>query len=93
MAGPGAFRGHERHSLTFPFQGLDQRLTGVEPSRVVLPLSQHVGAPAEPTVQVGSRVSVGDVIAQPAEGKLGAVIHASIAGQVTTVDGNVTIQA
>ncbi|MHC4875891.1 MAG: DUF1501 domain-containing protein, partial [Planctomycetota bacterium] len=24
---------HER--LTFPFQGLDQRLTGVEPSRVV----------------------------------------------------------
>jgi Na+-translocating ferredoxin:NAD+ oxidoreductase RnfC subunit len=65
----------------------------VEPRRVELPLKQHVGAPAEPVVQVGSRVRVGDVVARPAAGALGAVIHASISGQITTVDGSIMIQA
>jgi len=65
----------------------------VEPSRVVLPLKQHVGPPAEPVVQVGGRVNVGDVVAQPADGKLGAAIHASISGQIAAVDDSVTIQA
>jgi hypothetical protein len=27
--------GLDHHRLSFPFQGLDQRLTGVEPARVV----------------------------------------------------------
>lgn len=63
------------------------------PRRVVLPLKQHVGAPAEPTVGAGDTVQIGDVVAQPAEGKLGAVIHASIAGRVTGVGDAVTIEA
>ena len=77
-----------------PFRNVGP-LTGdtVEPSRVVLPLKQHVGAPAGPVVQVGGRVSVGDVVARPAEGNLGAVIHASISGQIAAVDDSVTIQA
>jgi len=45
-----------------------------------------VGAPAVAAVSAGSRVKVGDVVARPAAGALGAVIHASIAGVVASVD-------
>jgi Na+-translocating ferredoxin:NAD+ oxidoreductase RnfC subunit len=61
--------------------------------RVVLPLKQHVGAPAEPTVGAGDMVKLGDVVAKPTGGKLGAVIHASIAGRVKSVDGSIVIEA
>jgi len=53
-----------------------------QPRRVTLPLKQHAGVPAEPVVRTGQEVKVGDVIARPPEGKLGAVLHASIAGKV-----------
>lgn len=66
---------------------------GFSPSRAVLPLKQHAGAPAEAKVKVGDRVKIGDVIAQPGEGKLGAVIHASINGRVTEVSDKVVIEA
>ncbi len=62
------------------------------PPRVVLPLKQHAGAPAEPTVRPGERVRMGDLVAQPAEGQLGAPIHASIDGTVRSVDGSVEIE-
>ncbi len=65
---------------------------GYQPSRVVLPLKQHAGAPAVPAVTAGQRVNVGELIAAPAEGKLGAVIHASIAGRVASVSDNVVIE-
>ncbi len=67
--------------------------TGYAPRRVVLPLKQHAGAPAQAVVRPGDSVRVGDVIARPADGQLGAVIHASIAGQVTAVTDAVTIEA
>jgi hypothetical protein len=35
------------------------------PAKLVLPLSQHIGAPAEPLVKVGDRVLKGQVIAEP----------------------------
>jgi len=66
---------------------------GYQPSRVQLPLKQHVGAPAQPTVKPGDQVKIGDVIAKPAEGKLGAVIHASIAGRVTEVSDSIVIES
>ncbi len=58
---------------------LDEALCRVE--EVVLPLSQHIGAPAEAVVSVGDRVSVGAVVARAAEG-LSVPIHSSIDGQV-----------
>jgi Na+-translocating ferredoxin:NAD+ oxidoreductase RnfC subunit len=64
-----------------------------QPKRVLLPLKQHVGAPAEPIVQVGARVSEGDVLGRPPPGKLGAAIHASIAGRVTEINESVAIEA
>ena len=63
------------------------------PRRVVLPLKQHAGAPALATVRPGERVSVGDVVAAPAPGALGARIHASIAGTVRDVADAVVIEA
>ncbi len=53
--------------------------------RVVLPMSQHVGEPAEPAVEVGQRVLEGDVIGEIQPGGIGARVHASIAGRVTSV--------
>jgi Na+-translocating ferredoxin:NAD+ oxidoreductase RnfC subunit len=53
---------------------------------VNLPLQQHFGSPAKPTVVPGDRVQKGDRIAMPEAGALGAVLHASIGGIVDSVD-------
>lgn len=56
-------------------------------SEVRIPLLQHIGAPAEPVVAAGDRVSAGQVIARPPEGKLGAAVHASVSGTVVEITG------
>lgn len=61
--------------------------------RVRLPLQQHAGAPAIALVKPGDRVRVGDLLATPPAGKLGARIHASIDGTVRSVNGAVEIEA
>jgi len=66
---------------------------GYQPKRVRLPLKQHAGAPGEPTVKQGDKVKFGDVVARPAEGRLGAVIHASIAGKIVEVSDAIVIEA
>jgi hypothetical protein len=63
------------------------------PKRVAIPLRQHAGAPAVPTVRSGERVRTGDLVAAPAAGALGARIHASIDGVVRDVEGAVVIEA
>jgi Na+-translocating ferredoxin:NAD+ oxidoreductase RnfC subunit len=67
----------------------DRRL---EPARVTIPLKQHAGAPAVAVVSAGTRVRVGDLLAAPAEGALGARIHASIEGVVREVNTSVVIE-
>lgn len=54
------------------------------PDRVTIPMSMHIGAPATPTVKVGDKVKVGDVIAEPSA-FVSSYIHASISGKVTKV--------
>ena len=56
------------------------------PAEVHIALSQHVGAPAVPVVNVGDRVEAGQMIGSIPEGKLGAPVHASISGTVTECD-------
>mgnify|MGYP000003504393 FL=1 len=64
-----------------------------EIDHVSIPCGQHIGAPAVPCVNVGDTVTKGDVIAKPAEGKLGACIHASISGTVKAIaDGCISIE-
>lgn len=55
------------------------------PERVVLPVQQHLGAPAEPTVKAKETVLAGQVIAE-AGGFVSAPIHASVSGTVARVD-------
>jgi Na+-translocating ferredoxin:NAD+ oxidoreductase RnfC subunit len=61
--------------------------------RVGIKLKQHVGAPCEPTVKPGQKVKRGEPVARPAvkDGKpaLGALVHASIDGEVTAVENGI----
>lgn len=69
-------------------------LEKVEVGAVRIPLKQHVGAPAEPVVEKGEKVKSGQLIADMAEGQLGAPVHASISGSVVSVnEGNICIGA
>ncbi|MGB8261532.1 MAG: 4Fe-4S dicluster domain-containing protein [Terracidiphilus sp.] len=63
------------------------------PSRVKILLKQHAGAPSAPVVRSGDRVRVGDLVAAPEPGKLGARIHATIDGMVTLTPDAVVITA
>ena len=51
------------------------------PARLILPLSQHLGAPAEPCVAVGERVLKGQKIAD-AQGTVSVPLHAPTSGMV-----------
>ena len=52
---------------------------------VLLPLSQHIGAPAELLVSVGDEVKVGQKIAE-ANGYVSSPIYASISGKVSKIE-------
>lgn len=54
--------------------------------QVKIALKQHIGAKANPIVRVGAFVEKGQLIGTIEEGKLGAKIHASIAGVVEKID-------
>ena len=71
---------------------LDETL--YQPTRVVLPLRQHVGAPSIPCVKVGENVKIGQLVAEIAPNALGARIHASIDGRVDALtDTAITLVA
>lgn len=55
------------------------------PGEVVLPLSQHLGAPSKPVVSVGDKVYRGQVIAE-AGGFVSVPLHASATGTVTAIE-------
>jgi len=55
------------------------------PSKVILPLSQHLGAPCEPVVKKGDVVKTGQLIAD-SDKAVSAPIHASITGKVTKIE-------
>lgn len=61
------------------------------PDTVVVPLAQHIGAPAVPKVAKGDKVLVGQLIAEAA-GFVSANIHAPISGTVTAVEAVVNGQ-
>jgi Na+-translocating ferredoxin:NAD+ oxidoreductase RnfC subunit len=61
---------------------LNDKVVAVQ--KVRIPLSQHIGAPAEAIVSVGDTVKRGQMIAKPANG-LSVGIHASICGTVKAV--------
>lgn len=54
------------------------------PRRLVIPLRQHVGAPATAVVRIGQRVRKGELIARGA-GEFSAPVHASTSGWITAI--------
>ena len=55
------------------------------PKTVVVPVGQHIGAPAQAIVKKGDQVKVGQLIAQ-SSGFVSANIHAPVSGTVQKVD-------
>jgi len=55
------------------------------PKKLVIPLHQHIGAPAKPVVEIGERVLKGQLIAA-ADGFISAAVHASSSGIVSAID-------
>ena len=59
------------------------------PRQVTLPLRQYIGRPAEPSVQVGDTVQVGQVIAT-APGPHALPLHATISGSISAIGETLT---
>lgn len=55
------------------------------PKQVIIPLSQHIGAPAAPVVKKGDLVKVGTLLGK-ANGFVSANIHSSVSGKVNKID-------
>lgn len=55
------------------------------PQKAIIPLIQHIGAPAQPCVEKGQKVKVGELIAK-AGGFVSANIHAPFSGTITKID-------
>uniref|UniRef100_UPI0025892C72 electron transport complex subunit RsxC n=1 Tax=Alcanivorax sp. TaxID=1872427 RepID=UPI0025892C72 len=59
--------------------------TPILPQELILPLQQHVGVPAIPTVKVGERVLKYQQIGKPAPG-LSVPVHAPTSGTITAIE-------
>ena len=81
---------------TFPIGGIhpsdnkewskDKAIEVIElPNEVLIPMIQHIGAPATPIVQKGDKVLTGQLVGQ-ATGFVSANIHSPISGTVTAID-------
>ena len=55
------------------------------PETVVIPMSQHIGAPCSPIVKVGDYVYTGQKVGE-AQGFMSVPVHASISGTVKAVE-------
>ena len=74
---------HKTLTESCPIERLDQ------PSIVHIPMSQHIGAPCNPTVKVGDQVKVGQVVGT-SDAFVSADVHASVSGEVVAVDKRYT---
>lgn len=62
------------------------------PERVTISLHARMGARPAPTVKVGDKVKMGDVIAAPPEDAMGVPLHASITGTVVGIGEMIEIE-
>ena len=62
----------------------NQIVPSKHPKIVVIPLSQHIGAPCNPLVSIGQEVKKGEVIGEPA-GFVSSPVHASVSGKVVAL--------
>lgn len=60
-------------------------LERVYPTKVIIPMKQHYGAPCIPTVDVGDKVTIGQCVGMPAKGTFASPVHCGISGSVTAI--------
>ena len=77
---PGGIHPHEGKGGKAVTAGLPV-VEAPQPSRVVIPLQQHIGAPCKALVSKGDTVKVGQMIGEPV-GAMSAAVHASVSGVV-----------
>ena len=70
---------HRKNTAEMP----PMRMTNV--AEVILPMAQHIGAPATPVVKAGDHVYVGTLVGE-ASGYVSANIHSSVSGTVKKID-------
>ncbi len=80
---------------TFPIGGIhppENKITAEKPiahlpvpASVVIPVSQHIGAPAIPVVNKGDYVKTGQVLAT-SKGFVSSNIHSSVSGKINKID-------
>ena len=81
--------------LTFPLGGIHPverkgptrtktSTNAIIPSRCIVPLQQHIGAPAEPLVEVGDEVGEGMLIGK-ASGFVSCNVHSPVPGTVKEI--------
>lgn len=63
----------------------DAALRAFSPAVVVIPMSQHIGAPCKPCVAAGDHVLVGQLIGEPG-GFVSSPIHSGVSGNVVAVE-------
>lgn len=68
---------HQSNQLPISLAGL--------PAELIFPLSQHIGAPAKPIVEVGQQVLKGEMIAA-ANGFVSVPVHASSSGEIIAIE-------
>lgn len=57
----------------------------IYPARIILPMKQHYGQEAIPTVSVGEKVLIGQCVGAPVPGSFSAPVHSGISGEVTEI--------
>lgn len=63
----------------------DSSITDAKPPKIIIvPLSQHAGAPCKPLVSIGQEVRKGEMIGE-AGGFVSAPVHASVSGKVVAI--------
>lgn len=63
----------------------DKKITETtQPQKVVIPLSQHIGAPCKPVVTMNQEVKKGELIGEPT-GFVSAPVHSSVSGKIISI--------
>lgn len=71
--------GHKQNSMTDPVE------KAPIPPQLIIPIQQHIGAPAEPVVSVGDKVKKGQVIAEM-QATVSAPVHAPTSGTISAIE-------
>lgn len=83
----------QRLDLKRYVKDLDFVETSAAPRKVTIPLKQHIGEAAVPTVKTGDHVQRGDRIGDIKNATTSACVHAAISGRVTGVADAIVIEA